>query len=114
MTFGMLKVNAETKFIQFDVLAELIDVAKRRPGMTSFDVTSLCVEAIYESQNAGELTQLLDEFTMNQTINYSNVMTHKSRYINIKVLLSWTDSQFYISNTVYFSLFESNFTFSVS
>lgn len=39
------------------------------------------MEAIYESQNAGELSDLLDEFTLNQTINYANVPVIKQRYL---------------------------------
>ena len=79
MTFGLLNMRADTCQIQKDVLSVLIEEAKRLPLVRPFDITALCVEATYESQNAGELTELLDDFTLNQTLNYSNVYISTTR-----------------------------------
>lgn len=81
MVFALLNDDANTRDIQASVLTELIDVAKTTDGVTSFDVTSLCVEAIYESKNKALLTQNIDDYTLNQTLNYSTAMAPQSRLL---------------------------------
>ena len=81
IVFALLNDDSNTRDIQASVLTELIDVAKTIDGVTSFDVTSLCVEAIYESKNEALLTQNIDEYTLNQTLNYSNALAPQSRLL---------------------------------
>ena len=52
MVFALLNDDANTRDMQGPALTELIDIAKTVDDMNSFDVTALCVEAIYESKNA--------------------------------------------------------------
>ena len=79
MAFGMMTDNEKTKEAQQVILRELIEEAKILDSLSPFDITNLCVEAIYESQNAGAMTDLLDEFTLNQTIRFSNEYLAPSR-----------------------------------
>ena len=60
---------------------DVIREAKTKTGMASREITALCVEAIYEAQNAGKLTSVLDAFTLNQTINYSDMQVNVSRLL---------------------------------
>ena len=79
IAFGLIGREKRLKKSQASILGEIIEISKRKEGMTSFDLSSFCVEVIYESQNAGALAELLDEFSMNQTINYSNVFINRAR-----------------------------------
>ena len=81
ITFGLLSKDSQTQSCLKDVLRELIEEAKPLPDMTPFDITNLCVEAIYESQNGGEMASLLDDFTLNQTIRYSNQVLEQNRLL---------------------------------
>jgi hypothetical protein len=81
ITFGLLNMDQSTREVQKALLEELIEETKNNEHMTSFDITSLCVEAIFESQNVGDLAQLIDEFTLNETVNYSNVRLQTARYM---------------------------------
>ena len=79
ITFALLNDDVNTRNVQGRILSELIDVAKGIDGLSSFDVTSLSVEAIYESRNAALLTEHIDEFSLNETIQYSNAFVPKAR-----------------------------------
>ena len=79
MVFALLNDDTNTRDLQGPALSELIDISKRVEGMNSFDVTSLCIEAIYESKNAALLTDHIHEFTLNETINYSSAFVPRSR-----------------------------------
>lgn len=72
MAFGVMADNQRTKDALQVVLKELVEEAKILATMSPFEITNMCVEAIYESQNAGTMTDLLEDFTLNQTIRYSN------------------------------------------
>jgi hypothetical protein len=80
VTFGLLNMDASTRSVQKYLLEEIIEESKRADTVTSFDITALCVESIYESQNIGDMAELIDEFTLNETINYSNVHIMAARY----------------------------------
>ena len=81
ITFGLLNMDQSTREVQKALLEELIEETKNNEHMTSFDITSLCVESIFESQNVGDLAQLIDEFTLNETVNYSNIKLQTARYM---------------------------------
>ncbi|KAK2168659.1 hypothetical protein LSH36_15g13043 [Paralvinella palmiformis] len=72
MTFGVMAGSQQTKDIFQAVLKELVEVAKLLATMSPFEITNMCVEAVYESQNAGTMADLLEDFTLNQTIRYSD------------------------------------------
>ena len=78
MTFGLLNSDVNLRDAQAPILKAIIQEAKKNL-MTPCDITTLCIESIYESQNAGELAKLLDEFTLNQTVNFSNVHVPPAR-----------------------------------
>ncbi|KAK2185956.1 hypothetical protein NP493_218g04034 [Ridgeia piscesae] len=81
MTFGLMSKQKGTCAMQRQVLMDVIREAKTKTGMPSREITALCVEAIYEAQNAGKLTSVLDSFTLNQTINYSDMQIDVSRIL---------------------------------
>ena len=79
ITFGLLNMDSITRAVQKDVLDDLVVECKRLSSISSFEITSLCVEGIYEAQNGGEMAALVDEFTLNQTISYSNAYVTPER-----------------------------------
>lgn len=79
MTLGLLGKSPETVSLVRTVALAVIEECKVGRQMTPVDVTALCVEAVYESGNADDLASVLEEFTLNQTINYSNSCIAKFR-----------------------------------
>ena len=74
ITLGLMVKSTETRKKQRPLMVELLDYSKTLITMSSFDMTSLCVESIYESRLASTISRkTLDDFTLNQTINFSNV-----------------------------------------
>ena len=93
MTFGLLAQSEVSMATQIQLLRCLITESLTLVTMSSFDITSLCVESIYESGNGCDwfkLTpgvtsyagSLLDCFSLNQTISYSGVSlaSHRVAY----------------------------------
>ncbi|KAI0208697.1 hypothetical protein LSAT2_006620 [Lamellibrachia satsuma] len=81
IAFGLMSKQRSTCSVQTQVLMDVIREAKNKTGMPSRDITALCVEAIYEAQNTGKLSRVLDSFTLNQTINYSEIQINVSRML---------------------------------
>ena len=83
ITLGLMIKTPETRRKQRALMVEILDHTKTLITMGSYDMTSLCVEAIYESRNTGGMSKkMLDDFTLNQTINFSNVKVapHRLNY----------------------------------
>ena len=74
MTFGLLSHDLGTRRFQEQLLREIIQRSMYNVIMTSFDITSLCVDFVYESQNRSHLAEHLEDFTVNQTLCFSNAI----------------------------------------
>lgn len=72
MTLGLLGKSDRTAALIRGVVSEIIEECKLGGRMTPVDITALCVEAVYESANASNLAEILEEFTFNQSISYSS------------------------------------------
>lgn len=72
MTLGLLGKSDRTAALVRGVVSEIIEECKLGGRMTPVDITALCVEAVYETANASDLAEILEEFTFNQTISYSS------------------------------------------
>lgn len=72
MTLGLLGKSDRTAALVRGVVSEIIEECKLGGRMTPVDITALCVEAVYETANASNLAEILEEFTFNQTISYSS------------------------------------------
>lgn len=80
MTLGLMALNPEARKKQRQLMMELLDYSKTLITMSSYDMTSLCVESIYESRFASSVSsKTLDDFTLNQTINFSKVKVKPHR-----------------------------------
>ena len=90
VVFGLL--GSLEKFTSA-LIGEIIANSKCLVSMRSYDITSLCIECIYESGDT-TLVDYLDDFCVNQTIDFGNVILDPSRLhytlVSVGNMLRWS------------------------
>jgi Leucine-rich repeat (LRR) protein len=73
MTFGLMKSKDDDTLVDRRVLLHyIIKEASNTHCMSKYDIANFCIEAIYESNNRDNLSSLLEDFTINQSICFTN------------------------------------------
>lgn len=76
MTFGLINTRDEKPLVNRKVLLNFIikeaNASRCMANMSRYDIADFCIDAIYESNNNDNLSSLLEDFTKNQTICFSN------------------------------------------
>ena len=73
MTFGLLSGEEHSVSVQKQLFDEVTKRSRKLQSMTSPEVSSLCLDLIYESENHASLAKKIDDFTVNQTMDMSRV-----------------------------------------
>ena len=79
IAFGLMGADSANRPSMRTVLRELLKETKKVKEMPVHSVTALCVEAVYEAGNHGNLTAMLDDLARNQTLNYAEIVVGPER-----------------------------------